>query len=72
MVTDARGRGGHELDRVKPVFDDQRMVANAGVLLVATLVDRLGLEALIDVGKPKPPHVLPVVSHSPAIHDSFR
>jgi len=48
MVTDARGRGGRELDRVKPVFDDQRMVANAGVLLVATLVDRLGLEALID------------------------
>lgn len=48
MVTDVMGRGGRELDRVEPAFDDQRVVANAGVLVVATLVDRLGLEALID------------------------
>jgi len=35
------------LDVVKVEFDDERAVANAGVLLVATLAKRLGLEALI-------------------------
>jgi hypothetical protein len=29
-------------------FDDQRVVANAGVLLAATLCDRLGVETLVD------------------------
>ena len=48
MVTDFEGRGGRRLDRVEVVFDDQRAVANAGVLLAATLSDRLGLEALVD------------------------
>lgn len=36
------------LDRVGVTFDDASLVANAGLLLVGTLVARLGLEALID------------------------
>jgi len=36
------------LDRIVAVFDDERLVANAGVVLCSTLVDRLGLEQLID------------------------
>jgi hypothetical protein len=35
-------------DSTRVVFDDQRAVANAGVLLPAVLAGRLGLEALID------------------------
>jgi hypothetical protein len=35
------------LDRIDATFDDPNLVANAGLLLVATLVSRLGLEALI-------------------------
>ena len=35
------------LDAVKVCFDDKRSVAGAGVLLVATLAKRLGLEALV-------------------------
>jgi hypothetical protein len=34
--------------RLEAVFEDERVVANAGVLLAATLCDRLGLEALVD------------------------
>ena len=48
MVTDSAGRGGRRLDRLEAVFDDERVVANAGVVLAATLCDRLGLEALVD------------------------
>lgn len=36
------------LDRIDATFDDPNLVANAGLLLVATLVQRLGLEALIN------------------------
>ena len=36
------------LDRINVTFDDPNLVPNAGLLLVATLVNRLGLEALID------------------------
>jgi hypothetical protein len=35
-------------DATRVVFDDERAVANAGVLLPAVLAGRLGLEALID------------------------
>jgi Transposase DDE domain group 1 len=35
-------------DATRVVFDDERVVANAGVLLPAMLAGRLGLEALID------------------------
>jgi PII-like signaling protein len=48
MVTDFAVRSGRRLDCLEAVFDDQRVVANAGVVLAATLADRLGLEALVD------------------------
>jgi hypothetical protein len=35
-------------DSVAAEFDDERLVANAGVVLTSTLVDRLGLERLVD------------------------
>ena len=43
MHTSSRG-----IDRVALIFDEPNLVANAGLLLVATLVKRLGLESLID------------------------
>ena len=36
------------IDRVAVTFDEPNLVANAGLVLVATLVKRLGLEMLID------------------------
>ncbi|MGI8429304.1 MAG: IS1380 family transposase [Solirubrobacteraceae bacterium] len=36
------------LDGIDVVFDDERSVADAGVLLAATLAQRLGIEALVD------------------------
>jgi Transposase DDE domain group 1 len=41
-------RVSHGLDRVDVTFDDSNLVSNAGLLLVATLSARLGLETLID------------------------
>lgn len=41
-------RVSHGPDRLRVVFDDPALVANAGLILVATLTARLGLEALID------------------------
>ena len=41
-------RVSHALDRIDATFDDPNLVANAGLLLVATLSHRLGLEGLID------------------------
>lgn len=38
----------HGIDRVRATFDDESLVAGAGLVLVATVVSRLGLEALID------------------------
>ena len=29
-------------------FDDERVVSDAGIVLVATLAERLGIEALVD------------------------
>ena len=34
------------LDGVQVTFDDERVVSDAGVMLVATLAERLGIEAL--------------------------
>ena len=34
-------------DRIRMVFDDHRLVANAGLLLPATLAQRLGLRELV-------------------------
>jgi hypothetical protein len=36
------------VDRLEATFDDESLVADAGLLLVATVVARLGLEALIN------------------------
>lgn len=36
----------HGIDRVRVTFDDESLVADAGLLLVATLAAQLGLEAL--------------------------
>ncbi len=36
------------IDRIQVTFDDEHLVANAGLLLVATLTTRLGIEELID------------------------
>jgi hypothetical protein len=41
-------RVSHGIDRIDVTFDDSTLVANAGLLLVATVTSRLGLEALID------------------------
>jgi hypothetical protein len=38
------------LDAVAVAFDDERAVVDAGVVLVATLARRLGIEALVDEG----------------------
>ena len=35
-------------DRIKIAFDDHRLVANAGLLLAATLAEHLGLGELVD------------------------
>ncbi|HEX9311913.1 MAG TPA: IS1380 family transposase [Actinomycetota bacterium] len=47
-------RSSHDLDRTEITFDDDRAVANAGLVMTATLAERLGIEALgnefIDLG----------------------
>ena len=45
--TDAKPVG---LDGTRVCFDDERAVCNAGVMLVATLAERLGIEALAQDG----------------------
>ena len=35
-------------DRIQVAFDDHRLVANAGLMLPATLARRLGLPQLVD------------------------
>ena len=37
----------HHPDRIRIAFDDHRLVANAGLILPATLVRRLGLPELV-------------------------
>jgi hypothetical protein len=41
-------RVSHVIDRIQVTFDDENLVANAGLLLVGTLVVRLDLEALVN------------------------
>jgi hypothetical protein len=41
-------RVSQTIDRMNAIFDDDNLIANAGLLLPATLGQRLGLEALID------------------------
>jgi hypothetical protein len=38
----------HVLDPIRVTFDDERAVADAGLMLTGTLIGRLGLEQLID------------------------
>jgi hypothetical protein len=38
----------HSPDSLAVAFDDQHAVANAGLLLTATLGDRLGIQTLAD------------------------
>ena len=51
MVTTQRSRraGGEDrLDRLVLAFDDEHAVANAGLVLVSTLAERLGIEQIVD------------------------
>jgi hypothetical protein len=51
MVTMGKGRGeggGRAVDRLALAFDDERAVANAGLVLVSTLAERLGIEQIVD------------------------
>jgi hypothetical protein len=41
-------RSSHSLDRLDVAFDDDRLVADAGLLLPATLAQHLGLRELVD------------------------
>ena len=41
-------RSSHSLDRLETAFDDDHLVANAGLLLPATLAQHLGLQQLVD------------------------
>jgi len=41
-------RSSHSLDRITTSFDDDRLVAGAGLLLPATLAQHLGLRALVN------------------------
>ena len=41
-------RSSHSLDRLDTAFDDDRLVADAGLLLPATLAQRLGLRELVE------------------------
>lgn len=41
-------RVSHALDRIDATFDDPNLVANAGLLLIATMSQRLGLEELVN------------------------
>ena len=38
----------HNLDQLRTAFDDDRLVADAGLLLPATLARHLGLQQLVD------------------------
>lgn len=41
-------RVSHPIDRVEAMFDDSSLVADAGLIVPATLMVRLGLEALVN------------------------
>jgi hypothetical protein len=51
MVTTPQGpdrRGGRGVERLVLAFDDERAVANAGLVLASTLAERLGIEQVVD------------------------
>ena len=41
-------RSSHSLDSIRVMFDDEHLVADAGLIQTSTLAQRLGLEALFD------------------------
>jgi hypothetical protein len=41
-------RSSHSLDRVAVAFDDERLIADAGLLFPATLAEHLELRELVD------------------------
>jgi len=41
-------RSSHSLDRLDTAFDDEHLVADAGLVLPATLAHHLGLKGLVD------------------------
>ena len=41
-------RSSHTLDRLDTAFDDDRLIADAGLLLPATLAHHLGLRELVE------------------------
>ena len=41
-------QSSHALDRTEITFDDTHAVANAGLVMTATLAERLGIEALVN------------------------
>jgi hypothetical protein len=65
----------HGIDRVEVTFDDESLVADAGLVLVATVVARLGLESLVDsmvrlvgrVGGSRPGRKVLTVVHAMAV-----
>jgi hypothetical protein len=59
------------LDRIEVAFDEPNLVANAGLLLVSTLVVRLGLEALINCRRSSYPAALRSSNPPPGPGDSF-
>jgi hypothetical protein len=69
-------RVSHALDRIDATFDDPNLVADAGLLLVATLSQRLGLDALINatvrlagrVGGARPGRKVLTLMHASASH----
>jgi hypothetical protein len=50
MVHDAADvpAGPRSLDSVRVEFNEQRLISDAGLLIAATLADRLGLEELVN------------------------
>jgi hypothetical protein len=72
-------RVSHALDRIDATFDDPNLVANAGLLLVATMSQRLGLEGLIDatvrldgrVGGARPGRKVLTVAHAMCAGSSY-
>ena len=43
-------KGSHTVDSIRAAFDDERLVANAGLLLPTTLMNRLGLREALNEG----------------------
>jgi hypothetical protein len=65
--------GAVGLDSVGVAFDDERAVADAGIVLIATLARRLGIEALVDervvwASASRPPSARPGHDRGPDEH----